>query len=516
VRKRRINARNNPLLSCSCGGVLQAGRGDPPSLGLPQGIVTNRALVAGASLHSHADQLPPGQTRWSTPLSPPLSKPALVGALARSFLNGEASVVQVVERAAQTLGRNWRWLRPVARRYIDQFAGTGRPARRSVIAFLLQDETVDRAWRKRAAQLSIASWVAGPAGMQPILAAAHWPVPAIDSVGQLAQWLGLHVSNLEWLSDLKHLGPRSHTPQLQHYHYHVLAKTSGGLRLIEAPKARLKAVQRRILHEILEQVPAHSAVHGFVKGRSIKTFAAIHSGKRVVLRMDLRDFFPSISRARTQALFRTMGYPESVANLLGGLCTSSTPRRVWSETGVDRPALDYRDAIREASQLYARPHLPQGAPASPALANLCAYRLDCRLVGLAQAAGATYARYADDLAFSGEARFERSVNRFALRVAGIAEEEGWAANHRKTRIMRRGVRQHLVGLVTNDHVNVIRADYDRLKATLTNCIRHGASTQNRKNHPSFRRHLEGRVGFLESINPNKGKRLRVLFERIQW
>lgn len=352
--------------------------------------------------------------------------------------------------------------------------------------------------------------------MQPIPAAAHWPLPAIDSVGQLASWLGLNVSNLEWLSDLKRLGAKSRIPQMSHYHYRILAKTSGGLRLIEAPKSRLKSIQRQILHGILETVPAHSAVHGFVKGRSIKTFAAIHSGKRAVLRMDLRDFFPSISRARTQALFRTMGYPESIANLLGGLCTSSTPPRVWRETGLDQPSLGYRDQIREASQLYARPHLPQGAPTSPALANLCTYRLDCRLVGLAQAAGATYARYADDLAFSGEAEFGRSANRFALHVAGIAEEEGWAVNHRKTRLMRQGVRQHLVGLVTNDHVNVIRADHDRLKATLTNCIRHGASSQNRKNHPSFRMHLEGRVGFLESINPEKGKRLRALLEQIKW
>jgi len=445
----------------------------------------------------------------------------LVNALARSFLSGEASVDPIIERAAQLLGRNWRWLRPVARRYVERFAEKVRPARRSVAAFLLADTTFQRAWIRRAGQLRIAERIAATGGMQPVAAAAYWPVPAIDSVDQLARWLGISVSNLdlcnlEWLSDLKRINARSRIPQLGHYHYRVLAKSSASLRLIEAPKTRLKAIQRQILSEILELVPAHSAVHGFVRGRSIKTFASLHAGKRAVLRMDLRDFFPSIGRARIQALFRTMGYPESVANLLGGHCANVTPRSIWKEISPGScPSLD-RGAIAEASQLYARPHLPQGAPSSPALANLSAYRLDCRLAGLARAAGATYARYADDLAFSGEAEFDGCVDRFRAHAAAIVAEEGWTVNHRKTRIMRQGVRQHLVGLVTNRHVNVVRADFDRLKATLTNCLRHGASSQNRDNHPSFRMHLEGRVIFVESINPAKGKRLRDLFERIEW
>ena len=73
-------------------------------------------------------------------------------------------------------------------------------------------------------------------------------------------------------------------------------------------------------------------------------------------------------------------------------------------------------------------------------------------------------------------------------------EEGFTVHHRKTRIMRQGVRQHLAGLVANQRVNVIRADFDRLKATLTNCVRSGPESQNREAHPDFRAHLEGRVG----------------------
>jgi RNA-directed DNA polymerase len=153
---------------------------------------------------------------------------------------------------------------------------------------------------------------------------------------------------------------------------------------------------------------------------------------------------------------------------------------------------------------------------SPALANLCSYRLDCRLNGLAQSAGGAYTRYADDLAFSGGESFDRCVERFATHVAVILREEGFTVHHRKTRIMRQSVRQHLAGLVTNQRLNVRRMDFDRLKAILTNCVRHGPGAQNREAHPYFREHLEGRIGFIESINLGKGRGLRAIFDKIEW
>ena len=349
--------------------------------------------------------------------------------------------------------------------------------------------------------------------MQPAGAAAAWPVPAIESVAALADWLGLYPGELEWFADLRGLEYHRKTrPILRHYRYRALTKLSGGIRLIEAPKPRLKEMQRQILIGILEKIPPHPAAHGFLKGRSIKTFVAPHVGQRVVLRMDLRDFFPSIPRARIQALFRTMGHPQSVADRLGGICTNAAPGDAWKHPGMD---VDPQQ-LREARALYAQPHLPQGAPTSPALANLCAYRVDCRLAGLAKAVGAQYTRYADDLAFSGGETLDRRVERFSAHVAAILHEEGFTVHHRKTRIMRQGVRQHLAGLVANRRVNVMRPDFDRLKAILTNCVRLGPESQNRDGHASFRMHLEGRVAFVESINPDKGKRLRAIFDRIQW
>jgi hypothetical protein len=133
-----------------------------------------------------------------------------------------------------------------------------------------------------------------------------------------------------------------------------------------------------------------------------------------------------------------------------------------------------------------------------------------------KSAGAEYTRFADDLAFSGDEQFEKRAERFSIHVAAILLEEGFRVNHRKTRIMRQGVRQHLAGVVVNKRTNVIRNDFDRLKATLTNCIRHGPQTQNRAAHPDFRSHLAGRVAFIASINASRGHRLRELLEQVRW
>jgi RNA-directed DNA polymerase len=308
--------------------------------------------------------------------------------LAAPFLAGQPSADQIELRSAHVLGRKWHWLKPLAKRYVEAFAARTRPRRRDVIEFLVRDEGFQRAWSKYFEELTVARWITEPRQTQPVALATAWPVPQIESVGALAELRGLTVGELEWFADLKGLAYKRHIPRLDHYHYRILSKQSGSIRIIESPKPRLKALQRQILTQILEKIPPHPAAHGFLKRRSIKTFVAPHVGKRVVLKMDLQDLFPSLWGARIQALFRTTGYPEAVADLLGGICTNAVPRNTWSQiqANVDRSCL------HEGGALYAAPHLPQGAPTSPALANICCYRVDCRLTGLANSVGAQYIR----------------------------------------------------------------------------------------------------------------------------
>ncbi len=441
----------------------------------------------------------------------------VLAVLARACLAGERDAASVTERFVRTLGRRWRWITPLARRYATAFASGVRPRFTDVMRFLEADQGLRKALRNHGSRLRIEGWITEPAAMQPVDAALDWGLPKIATSGDLAARLGLDPADLDWFADLCGWGARRSSSKLEHYRYRSVLKRSGRPRLIEAPKSRLKQIQRLLVAETLDRVPTHPAVHGFAKGRSIVTFATPHCGKRMVLRMDLRDFFPSVRAARIEAFFRTAGYPGPVAAALTGLVTNAAPRRVWAKLPREYPSLaaDPR-LIENAAALYGRPHLPQGAPTSPALANVCFHRADLRLDALARSAGGVYSRYADDLAFSGNDEFARGAARFAVHVAAIVSEEGFRVEHRKTRIMPASVRQILAGVVVNRTPSLARVEIERLEATLTNCLRQGPETQNREGRSRFREHLEGRIAFLAMIHPRKAERLKSIFERIAW
>ncbi len=343
-----------------------------------------------------------------------------------------------------------------------------------------------------------------------------WSITAISTPAELARFLELTPGELDWFADCQARERATIQEPLRHYRYHWVAKASGSLRLIEAPKPRLKYIQRRLLDEILAHIPPHEAAHGFRPDRSTATFVTPHVGQTIVLKMDLRDFFVSITIARVIALFLTAGYPEAVARLLTGLCTNTVPLDVWKQSAGLGPELACSPASWRTRRCYRQPHLPQGAPTSPALANLAVYRLDARLAGLAQAAEARYTRYADDLLFSGGEAFARSIHRFPIHVAAIALEEGFAVQHRKSRVMRQGIQQRAAGLVINQKTNISRQEYERLKAIMCNCVRHGPEEQNRAGVADFRAHLAGRIAHVTRFNPAKGRRLARLFEAIVW
>jgi retron-type reverse transcriptase len=344
----------------------------------------------------------------------------------------------------------------------------------------------------------------------PIPAFREVDLPQLAGSAELAHWLNLSPRYLDWFADVEGYRGAAETESTRHYTYRWVPKRNGPPRLIEAPKQLLKGLQRKILREILDQVAPHDCAHGFRRGRSCLTGAQLHAGEDIVVTMDLEDFFPSVAVRAVHGLFRSLGYPWEVTRLLAGLCSTVTPAALFDALPAGkRPDRDSRDRFLQG-------HLPQGAPTSPALANLCVRRLDCRLDGLARRLGARYSRYGDDLAFSGDGEFAARRGGFLRMASAICADEGFAVNRAKTRIMRQGGRQRVTGLTVNDHINVPRREYDRLKATLHNCARHGPANQNRENHPDFRAHLDGRITWVENVNPPRGLRLRLLFMQIGW
>lgn len=424
--------------------------------------------------------------------------------LAAAFLAGPWTADGLTRRGRIAVGgRAGRWMRQLAGRVLQTFPSPARIPVGGLVAFLRADAELERQSEHcRATEL-----LCHPPVMAPDPAAAAWAVPPIATPGALADWLGLSPAELDWFAGVRGLHSRQPEGPLRHYRYRWLERPGRRPRLLEVPKRRLKAIQRTLLHGVLEYVPAHDAAHGYRRGRSALTCASPHAGRRVVVRFDLRDFFASVRASRVFALFRTAGYPEGVARTLTGLCTNTVSDDVL------------RSSPRPAPDGYARfrlPHLPQGAPTSPALANLCAYRLDCRLAGLAAKLRAVYTRYADDLTFSGGEELERSLRRLNVLVCRLGLEEGFEVNLRKTRVMRRSVRQTVLGVVVNERPNVGRAEYDELKAILYNCVQHGPAAENRNGHTDFRAHLLGRIAHISHLNSRRGGRLRALFDRIRW
>lgn len=431
--------------------------------------------------------------------------------LAFAFLAGAWNERALVRRGTAALDPRPRWLRPVARAVLAAYARPPADRPRELAAFVAAaiEDAAPEHGRGRGPR--VRRWFIP----EPQMGRVRWPVPELASPGALAAFLSLSAGELAWLADTRSLERSAPDEPLRNYTYTWIARGARTPRVIERPKSRLKAVQRRVLHEILDWIPAHPQAHGFTRGRSALSNAAAHSGRRVVLHLDLEDFFASIAAARAYGIFRTAGYPEEVAHVLTGLATNAVPLAQLAALPRPRELREIAAHHRLVRRL-ATPHLPQGAPTSPALANLAAFGLDRRLTGLAAAVGATYTRYADDIVLSGGALLLSRADGIRRAIAAIAAEEGFAVNERKSALMTRAGRQRVCGIVVNAHPNVARREYDVLKAILHNCALRGPAAENRAGVRDFRAHLLGRIAWLEAVNPARGEKLRARFARIEW
>ncbi len=270
------------------------------------------------------------------------------------------------------------------------------------------------------------------------------------SPADLARWLQLPEAELRLWLDQRPAWTRGYE-----YRSFTLPKKRGGTRVIDAPTEKLKALQHRILRRLLNPLRPHPAATGFVPGLSIVDNARPHAGQGVVINLDLENFFPSITPARVEAVFRAYGWDAEAARILTAICT-------------------YENA------------LPQGAPTSPALSNLVCRKLDARLAALAEYFDGAYTRYADDLtlsfpSFGRNRRLRRHAGRptpgwrpkpgpaaprtLLTWVRAILEAEGFRIQlKKKVRVQRPHQRQTATGLVVNEVVNLPRAVRRRIRA----------------------------------------------------
>ena len=310
----------------------------------------------------------------------------------------------------------------------------------------------------------------------------RYGLPVWKSEADLANALGISLKEL-WFFAIHREKERQ-----PHYVTFAIPKRSGGKRLIMAPKRRLKAIQRKLLELLVEKLPVSEHAHAFRRGRSIRTGAEPHVGKRIVLKLDLKDFFPSITVGRVRGLLIAYGYSYPVATTLAVLMTETERQPVEVDGQVFHVPVGER-------------HCVQGAPTSPGICNALVLRLDHRLAGLARKQGLAYTRYADDLSFSGDLSRE-AAHRIRVTVQRIVEEEGFKVNADKTRLMGRGTRQIVTGVVVNQVLGLSRQERRRLRAMAHQLGRDGGNADATRGA-----RLEGKIAYLSMLNPEQAARI---------
>ena len=276
-------------------------------------------------------------------------------------------------------------------------------------------------------------------------------LPLLHSAQEIATAMEITTARLAWLT--YHRGATT----IDHYVHFTIPKKSGGTRSISSPKAQLRAAQSWLLANVLQPIPVHDAAVAFRPGINIADNARRHAGRAIVVRMDLKDFFPSITFKRVKNAFSGLGFNEGVASIFALLCTEAPRVALRLDGQIHHVALSER-------------FLPQGACTSPALTNILCRHLDARMTGAAQKLGFTYSRYADDLVFSSD---DEQANIVGLQhlAALIIEQENLHINADKTAIMRPHRRQSVTGLVVNqaagaNEVRVSRRDLRKFRAFL--------------------------------------------------
>ncbi|KAB2707192.1 MULTISPECIES: reverse transcriptase family protein [Pseudomonadota] len=305
--------------------------------------------------------------------------------------------------------------------------------------------------------------------------------------GYLAHAASLSARNLPPIFEFSHLAALlgvsevtlatiCHSPH-SYYRTFEIPKRTGGLREISVPRPILMKLQRWILANIVEFVEVHPSAHGFLKNRSIVTNAQQHLGCNELLKIDILNFFPSISSGKVRSLLAELGYSDPVASALTRVCTKNDG-------------------------------LPQGAPTSPALSNLAARAFDIRIADHCAEEGLIYTRYADDIAISGQ-RIDSSLRG---KIIQILADANFKIHPVKSRLYGPNDRKIIAGISISSgklmppkaFVRSVRQDV--FHVTTKGLIAHMAATENFD--PLYLERLLGKIAFWKHVTKNSDQSLR--------
>lgn len=259
---------------------------------------------------------------------------------------------------------------------------------------------------------------------------------SVETNEDLANYLGISLRTLAFYA---------YSEKNFYKKYRIQKKDGKSYRVISVPNGGLKKIQRKIadgLTSIYSKITPKS-VHGFIKGKSIVTNAAMHVDKRFIIKVDIKDFFPSIASGRVHNFFQKKPFKFS------------------------------KEVCNTLTNLLCEDHqLPQGSPASPILSNMICLKIDKSLIKYCKDKGIYYTRYADDLTFSANSQkallrvikpgFEENIE-LVDNIRNIIESNHFKINNLKSGLYKRGGRQVVTGVVVNKKCNFRRSDYDYLR-----------------------------------------------------
>ncbi len=251
-------------------------------------------------------------------------------------------------------------------------------------------------------------------------------------------------------------------------------------------------MQYKILKQVLEKIPVPAYVYAFEKGKNIPDMAGIHVGKKIVVSLDLKDFFTSIKQHHLDSIFQAVGFGGDAARTLSELCT-------------------YKSFV------------PQGALTSPKISNIfTALTFGPEVKEYCDAKGYTLSIYADDLTISRDIQAEgdegKATTRELIRfVTETVSKYGMRINREKTKVMHTYQRQWVCGTVVNEKVNLLKRDRYSLKAIVHNCELNGIQKEAAKTGIApgeFAAKIAGKLGWYAQLNPTAGNRLKEKFKAV--
>lgn len=269
------------------------------------------------------------------------------------------------------------------------------------------------------------------------------------------------------------------------YYRFRIKKRNGGFRDIISPKKQLKSIQKIIFNEILKKIKVSNFAYGFREGFSIVSNAINHLNSKIIYKVDLKDFFPSIKFSRVLNIFKKVGYSGQTSTILTMLCTYS----------------ERKNNGKELIALKKERCLPQGACTSPIISNIVCYELDIKLNNIAKNYGFTYSRYADDLTFS-SSRINYISQIFTRKINQCIIKMGFKANKSKIRKSKNYKRQIVTGIIVNNKETALPKEWIK---NLRSALYHLKNSEYKNQDELLKdiNNIEGRCAYAKMVNNKK-------------